>query len=85
MAPVIELYYNSLQEIEKKADLGNKFNKLQPKILCKSALEVYNSAESSFRGGDEELAYILFMRYAQIIKIIRSSKLFSDSKAELEA
>lgn len=51
--------------------------------LCRSAVEIYRAAQSAERGGDEELAFILYMRYINIIKSLQKKADFRNKQAEL--
>ena len=47
---------------------------------CKSANEVFRKAESHYENGEEENAYILYMRYFFIYQKIRNSFEFNKDK-----
>ncbi len=46
-------------------------------------MEIYRAAQSAERGGDEELAFILYMRYINIIKSLQKKADFRNKQAEL--
>lgn len=51
--------------------------------LCKSAKEIYLAAQSAYRGGDEELAFILYMRFCHIIGSLQKKDDFRKKQTEL--
>lgn len=53
--------------------------------LCKSAKEIYLAAQSAYRGGDEELAFILYMRFCHIVGSLQKKEDFRKKQTELTA
>ena len=51
--------------------------------LCRIADKVLLKAKDELMGGDQEQAYILYMRFIDMYKIIRSSKDYKKEKAEI--
>lgn len=51
--------------------------------LCRSAMEIYRAAQSAELGGDEELAFIMYMRYCNIIKSLQKKPDYRLKQAEL--
>lgn len=64
--------------------VNTKLGKFLFSRLCKSAMELYRSAQESFRGGDEEMAFIFFMRYCHIIKSLQKRGDYRSKEAELK-
>lgn len=48
--------------------------------LCNSARKLFTSGQKSFEERDEEMAYIYFMKYLNIIELIRKSPQFANNK-----
>lgn len=53
--------------------------------ICKSAKEIYRCAQSAYYGGDEELAFIMYMRYCNVIKSLQKKADFRSKQTELTA
>ena len=52
--------------------------------LCRLADKVLLKAKDEMLSGDEEQAYILYMRFIDMYKVIRASKEFKKEKREIE-
>lgn len=50
--------------------------------VCKTAFELYRSAQTALRGGDEELAFVFFMRYCNIICELQKKSDFRTNQPE---
>uniref|UniRef100_A0A8C3EDT1 Ubiquitin carboxyl-terminal hydrolase 8 n=1 Tax=Corvus moneduloides TaxID=1196302 RepID=A0A8C3EDT1_CORMO len=65
-----ELYLStSLKDLNKKTEV--KPEKTSTKSYVQSALKIFKAAEESRLDGDEEKAYILYMKYAAVYNLIR--------------
>lgn len=53
--------------------------------LCRSAKGIYTAAQEANRGGDEELAFIFYMRYITIIKSLQKKADYRNKQTELTA
>uniref|UniRef100_A0A674GGD1 Ubiquitin specific peptidase 8 n=1 Tax=Taeniopygia guttata TaxID=59729 RepID=A0A674GGD1_TAEGU len=65
-----ELYLStSLKDLNKKTEV--KPEKTSTKSYVQSALKIFKAAEESRLDGDEEKAYILYMKYVAVYNLIR--------------
>lgn len=48
-------------------------------------MEVYRNAQSNYNGGDEELSFIFYMRYINIIKSLQKKPEYLKNKREITA
>lgn len=48
-------------------------------------MEVYQAAQSAYSGGDEELSFIFYMRYCNIIKSLQKKADYRSKRSELTA
>ncbi|XP_070547285.1 LOW QUALITY PROTEIN: ubiquitin carboxyl-terminal hydrolase 8-like [Ptychodera flava] len=69
----------SLEDLNKMADykLVKGWN---IKNYCQSASKVFNAADSEFKSGDEEKAYVFFMKYFNIVKQIHNTNQYKADK-----
>ncbi|KAG4072222.1 hypothetical protein HA402_007632 [Bradysia odoriphaga] len=68
-----------------QSDVSEKFFHVESKKLCRSAKGIYVAAQEADRGGDEELAFIFYMRYITIIKSLQKKADFRSKQTELSA
>lgn len=59
------------------------FVKIVFNSIAKSSKAVLESAESEFKKGDEEKAYIFYMKYFKLINLLQKSKTYKKDKEEI--
>ena len=78
----------SLHLAESMEELNNKVTVPATKkasMLIKTAPKLLENAERALLEGDEEKSYVLFMKYLQLVQVIRSSKEYSADKRFFDA
>jgi ubiquitin carboxyl-terminal hydrolase 8 len=73
----------SIKELNKKAE-NQKIQTTNPKFLCKSADKLYLAAHDKIYEGDQEYAYVLLLRYFDVVSAVRNSKEYKTNKKSLE-
>lgn len=74
----------SLEDLNKKIP-SNKLKQASPKVLCKMAEKIFLKArDARLQDGDEEEAYVLFMRFLDAISHIRQSREYKSNKKEFD-
>lgn len=61
----------SLSDLNKLVD--NSENKAKPRVIANSATKIILEADKAYRVQDEERAYILYMRYALMWRLVKGS------------
>ena len=72
------------KSIEELQSFG-KIPPTKPMQLVKSAQTIFNQAGKEQENGDEERAYVLYMKYFQIYKTIKSSKDYAKDKTYFDS
>ena len=72
------------KSIEELQSFG-KIPPTKPMQLVKSAQTIFNQAGKEQENGDEERAYVLYMKYFQIYKNIKSSKDYAKDKTYFDS
>ena len=85
MAKVRPLHMaKSLEELNKKIT-HDKMKQAAPKLLCKTAEKIFLKArDAKLQDRDEEQAYVLFMRFLDVVSCIRKSREYKSSKREFD-
>lgn len=51
--------------------------------IAKTSKTVLKQAECEYLSGDEEMAYVYYMKYFQLIGLLKSSKTYEQNKAKI--
>ncbi|XP_015774970.1 PREDICTED: ubiquitin carboxyl-terminal hydrolase 8-like isoform X1 [Acropora digitifera] len=70
----------NLEHLNKLADLKSGNRNANPQILVKSADKVYLQAQNHYLEGDEESAYVFYMRYFNLITLIKKSSKYKETQ-----
>ncbi|XP_001359977.2 ubiquitin carboxyl-terminal hydrolase 8 isoform X1 [Drosophila pseudoobscura] len=74
---------NSLSSLEKLSDITKDLRNINIKLLLSTARKLFMKAEQYRLEGDEEMAYINYMKYFNIIKAIRSKPDYTTHKVQV--
>uniref|UniRef100_A0A1B0CIJ8 ubiquitinyl hydrolase 1 n=1 Tax=Lutzomyia longipalpis TaxID=7200 RepID=A0A1B0CIJ8_LUTLO len=74
-----ELKYESYDECSRLYAVPN-LKKQKITTLCKSAIKLYDEAEKQYEMRDEEQSFILYMKYFNVVNVIRENPEFSGHK-----
>uniref|UniRef100_A0A1I8Q2N6 Ubiquitin carboxyl-terminal hydrolase n=1 Tax=Stomoxys calcitrans TaxID=35570 RepID=A0A1I8Q2N6_STOCA len=80
MSHIKELYLcKNIDDLEKKSVIPDVREK-KMKILLETAKKLYEEAEKNFRKGDQEMAYVLYTRYFNLLNTIYKKRDYLESK-----
>ncbi|XP_067642670.1 ubiquitin carboxyl-terminal hydrolase 8-like [Eurosta solidaginis] len=80
MAQVKDLHLGkTLNDLKKQAEIPDARSK-KTQILVRSARKLRREADKHYREGDEELAYILYIKYFNLLHCINKKPDYSEHK-----
>ncbi|XP_055300839.1 ubiquitin carboxyl-terminal hydrolase 8 [Sitodiplosis mosellana] len=83
-SPIPLCVADNVQRLNEMAEVGKEIKRKQTLLLSKSTQKVLAKAEEFYKLGDEEQAYIMYMKYFALIEIIRNAKDFSKVKGAVK-